>query len=53
MDFQQLNQQVNDAVNRFIQAATLYFSNLNQMEIYGWSAFGIGFVVFIVGIVLL
>lgn len=53
MDFQQLNQQLNEALNRWWNATIDYFSNLNQMEMYGWGAFGFGFILFIVGLILL
>ncbi len=52
MDLNQLNQQINVAVNRWLQATVEYFSNLSQMEMYGWGAFCLGFVLFIIGILL-
>lgn len=53
MDLQQLNQQMNEALNRWLQEVTAYFSNLSQVEMYGWGAFGCGFVLFVVGLILL
>ena len=53
MDLQQLNQQVNDALNRWWSATMDYFSDLNQLEQYGWGAFCLGFVVFVVGLFVL
>ncbi len=53
MDLGQLNQQFNDALNRWITSAKKYFSGLSQMEWYGWGAFGLGFVLFVTGTVLL
>ena len=52
MDIGQLNQQLNDALNRWISSAKEYFSSLSQMEWYGWGAFGLGFVLFVWGMVL-
>ncbi len=53
MDLKQLNQQLNDALNRWLQATMYYFQHLSQLEMYGWGAFGLGFALFIVGLVLL
>lgn len=53
MDLQQLNQQVTDALNRWLQGVAAYFSDLSQMEMYGWGAFGLGLVLFVVGLFLL
>jgi hypothetical protein len=53
MDLQRLNQQVNDAVNRWIQGLSSYFSGLSRNEIYGWVAFCLGFVLVVVGFFLL
>jgi hypothetical protein len=53
MDLPQLNQQVNDAVNRWFQGLASYFSGLSQNEVYGWVAFALGLILFIVGIILL
>ncbi|MBR9692299.1 hypothetical protein GOV07_00015 [Candidatus Woesearchaeota archaeon] len=53
MDLNRLNQQVNEALNRWWAATVAYFSDLNQMEQYGWGAFGFGFVLFIVGLFVL
>lgn len=53
MDFQALNQQVNDTVNAWIAAAQEYFTHLSQLEIYGWAGLGLGFVLLVVGFILL
>ncbi len=53
MDLQQLNDQLNEALNRWWGATVEYFSDLSRQEMYGWSAFGVGFLLFIVGLVLL
>lgn len=53
MDLNVLNQQINDSVNRWLQAVQDYFSDLSTNEWYGWGAFGFGFILFVVGILLL
>ena len=53
MDLQQLNQQLNDGLNRWLQGVAAYFSDLSQRELYGWIGFGFGLVLFVVGIFLL
>jgi len=53
MDLQQMNDQLNEALNRWWNATVEYFSNLSQPEIYGWSIFGLGLIVCVVGVVLL
>ncbi len=53
MDLQQMNDRLAEALNRWWDATVDYFSHLSRPEIYGWSAFGVGFVVCIVGVILL
>jgi len=53
MDVQQLNQQLNEALNRWWNETVEYFANLSQQELYGWGAFGVGFILFVTGLVLL
>lgn len=53
MDFQQLNDQINDAINRWLDIAKEYFLNLDQNEQYGWGVMGLGLILFITGIVLI
>lgn len=52
MDLNQLNQQMNDALNRWIQATSSYFSTLSQNEMYGWGAFTVGLILFVAGLIL-
>jgi len=51
--FLQWVEDLNTRINQFVADAKVYFSQLNDYEKYGWIAEGTGFVVFIVGIVLL
>lgn len=53
MDVQQLLDQLNDALNRWWQETVAYFSDLSRMEEYGWIAFGVGFLLFVLGFFLL
>lgn len=53
MDLQQLNDQMNEALNRYWELAYNYFTHLDQMEMYGWAAEGTGLILLVVGIVLL
>jgi hypothetical protein len=53
MDFQQMNDQLNDAINRYWELTQEYFMHLDQNEIYGWSGVGVGLLLLIIGIILL
>ncbi|MBR9700524.1 hypothetical protein GOV11_01525 [Candidatus Woesearchaeota archaeon] len=60
MDFDEIKQQAQEKwedfarkMNEWQDQAKEYFSQLNQNEIYGWVGEGVGFVIFIVGIILL
>ena len=53
MDLQQVNQQLNDSLNRWLQGVAAYFSDLSQRETYGWIAFGLGLLLAVVGLFLL
>ncbi len=53
MDLQQLNQQLNDALNRWLQGVVAYFSDLSQTEMYGWGVVGLGLALFVAGLFLL
>jgi|GEM_PF-2029260 len=53
MDLQQLNDQLNEALNRWFEMLKIYFSNLDQNEQYGWGAMSLGLILFIIGIFLI
>ena len=53
MDAGQLVSEFNESLNRLLQLCFDYFSNLSTLEIYGWSALGVGFLMFVIGIFLL
>lgn len=44
---------MNEQLQAFSQEAKAYFEQLNQHEQYGWLAEGVGFVLFLVGMIML
>ncbi len=53
MDFQEKLNEVNDLINEWLEITKEYFGQLNDMEKYGWAAEGTGFLIFLVGFILL
>jgi hypothetical protein len=53
MDVGQMTQQVNSAINRALMAVIDYFTDLNQLEMYGWCAVVAGVIMLIIGIIIL
>lgn len=43
----------NGKLNEWLSDMKVYFSQLNEQEMYGWIGEGVGFIVLIVGLVLL
>lgn len=53
MDFAALNNQLNNTINRWYAATREYFLALNQNELYGWVGEGVGFILLVLGLILL
>jgi len=51
-DFKSQLDEWNRQLNEFVEKTKVYFSQLNDYEKYAWVGESVGFVVFIVGIVL-
>jgi hypothetical protein len=51
VDFNELMQQFNLAVNNFVDKLKAYFQSLTNYELYAWIALGVGFVLVLISLI--
>jgi hypothetical protein len=51
VDFNELMQQFNLAVNNLVDKLKAYFQSLTNYELYAWIALGVGFVLVLISLI--
>jgi hypothetical protein len=51
VDFNEIMQNFNTAVNNFVEKTKAYFQSLTQYELYAWIAIGVGFVMTLIALI--
>ncbi|MBU1198532.1 MAG: hypothetical protein KKF46_06045 [Nanoarchaeota archaeon] len=51
IDINQMVNELNQAINRFVQQVQAYFKSLSQFELYAWIAMGVGLILVIIALV--
>ncbi|MBW3001149.1 hypothetical protein KY341_04695 [Candidatus Woesearchaeota archaeon] len=51
LNFNQMINEVNASINRFIKQAQAYFKSLTQYELYAWIAMGVGFILVLIALI--